>query len=107
MLDLLASTAAVSVVLVLLALVGLALTVLPFVTATREAERRGLSAARAGTLTLVTVAVGLTSSLLVVRSDLPAPAALLPLLLCWAGPGALVGLSASRTRIGGRRGLHE
>ena len=106
MLDLLSSTAAVAVLLVLLSLAGLGLTVLPFVTATRTAERKGLSAVRAGTLTLAAVAAGLVGSLLLLRSDLPAPASLLPLALCWVVPGLLALLGAG-TRLGGRRGLHE
>ena len=107
MLDLISSTAAVSVLLVLLALAGLGVTVLPFVTATGTAERKGLSSARAGALTLAAVAVGLAASLLVVRSDLPTPYALLPLALCWVVPGALALLDGSRAGLGGRRGLHE
>ena len=92
---------------VLLALVGLALTVLPFATATRTAERKGLSTARAGAATLAAVAVGLAGALLVLRSDRPTTSALFPLLLCWVVPGALALLDERRTGLAGRRGLHE
>ena len=106
MLDLLSSTAAVSVLLVLLALAGLGLTVLPFVAATAVAERKGLSAARAGGLALLASALGLAAALLVLRSHLPTASALLPLGLGWAVPG-LLALPGSRARPAGRRGLHE
>ena len=107
MLDLLASTAAVTIVLVLVGLAGLALTVLPFVSATRTAERSGRSAARAGSVTVLAVAAGLAGSSLVLRGDLPAAAALLPLLLCWVVPAAVALPGVGGTRLGGRRGLHE
>lgn len=106
MLDLLASTAALLVVLALLALVGIGLTVLPFVVAADLAERRGLSVPRAGTLTLVAVGVALAGVVLVLRGDRPSMLALLPLLLTWLVPGALL-LLRGPGRVGGRRGLHE
>lgn len=106
MLDLLASTAALLVVLALVALVGIGLSVVPFVVAGDLAERRGLSVPRAGALTLLAVGVGLAGALLVLRGDAPPAYALLPLTLCWAVPGALL-LLAGPGRLGGRRGLHE
>ena len=69
MLDLLASTAALLVVLALLAAAGVGVTVLPFVVAGDLAEGRGLSVPRAGTLTLLAVGAGLLGALLVLRSE--------------------------------------
>ena len=105
MLDLLASTAALTVVLALGALAATGVTVLPFVVAGDLAERRRLSVPRAGALALVGVGAGLLGVLVVLRGDLPPVYALVPLPLCWAVPAAL--LLVRPGRVGGRRGLHE
>lgn len=95
-----------TVVVVLLLSAGLAvlvgLTVVPFVRAVDLAERRGASPAWAGALTLATIGAGLLLALLVLRSDLPTPLVLVPLLLCWAVPVALTAGAAA-----GSRGAHE
>ena len=106
MLDLLAATAALFVVVSLALLVLLGLTVVPFVVATDAAEARGRSAERTGLLALVGVGLGLALAYLVHRSDLPAPAALLPLLLCWAVPLA-VRLGVAPAAVLGRRAAHQ
>lgn len=106
MLDLLSATAALSVLvsLLLLALVGL--TVVPFVVACDAAEARGRAPERAGALALAGVGLGLALAVLVQRSDLPTPAALLPLLLCWAVPLA-VRLGLAPAAVLGRRAVHQ
>ncbi|MCW2607607.1 MAG: hypothetical protein JWO60_2300 [Frankiales bacterium] len=103
MLDLLTATAVVvALVAVVLALV-VGLTVLPFVRAVDLADGSGGSPARAGALTLGTAGLGLLLALLVLRSELPRPVLLVPLLLCWSVPVVL----ALARRAPGGRGAHE
>ncbi len=108
MLDLLLAAVAfpliVAVGLVLLAAVTLA----PFVVALQMAETRAFSATRWGAFALVACGLGLLLALVFYRSDsVPSAAALLPLVLTWAGPGALWLLTGEEAAIGGRAGAHE
>lgn len=108
MLDLLLAAVAfpliVAVGLVLLAAVTLA----PFVVALQMAETRAFSTTRWGAFALVACGLGLLLALVFYRSDsVPSAAALLPLVLTWAGPGALWLLTGEEAAIGGRAGAHE
>lgn len=108
MLDLLLAAVSLSLICALgLALLA-AVTLAPFVVALQMADARAFSAARWGTVTLAGSLLGLAVALLVYRSgSLANIAALLPLLLTWAGPGALWLLSGEEALIGGRAGAHE
>ena len=99
-------------VFALLVALGLALlaavTLVPFVVALRMADARRFSTTRWGAVTIVASLVGLGLALLFVRSDtLPSIAALLPLTVTWAGPGALWLLTGEEELVGGRAGRHE
>jgi hypothetical protein len=94
----------VALALALLAAVTLA----PFVVALQMADARGFPTGRWGVVALVSSLLGLALTLVFYRWDRVAPfAALLPLLLTWAGPGALALLSADDSEVGGRAGAHE
>ena len=94
----------VAVALALLAAVTLA----PFVLALQMAEARGFPTGRWGTVALAASLLGLALALVFYRWDrVPTLGALLPLLLTWAGPGALALLSADDAEVGGRAGAHE
>lgn len=107
MLDLLAATAVLLVMVAVLALAGLGLTVVPYVVALDMAQARRFSTARAGALALTGVLVGLAGAFLLYRSDLPTVLLLLPLGLCWLVPGALWLLDEGQVAVGGRQGAHE
>jgi hypothetical protein len=106
-LDLLAATAVLLLIVVLVVLAGLVLTVVPFVLAADLAEQRGRSTARAGLLAVAGIGLGLLGALLVRRTDLPGSLAVLPLLLCFAGPASQVVGGAGGDRVRGRAGSHE
>jgi hypothetical protein len=94
----------VALALALLAAVTLA----PFVVALQMADARGFPTGRWGVVALAASLLGLGLALVFYRSDRIQPlAALLPLLLTWAGPGALSLLSAQDAEVGGRAGAHE
>lgn len=96
----------------LIVAVGLALlsvvTLVPFVLALQMADARSFSPTRWGAVAAVGSLGGLVLALLFFRSDrMPTLAALLPLLLTWAGPGVLWLLSGEEAAVGGRRGRHQ
>ena len=94
----------IAVALALLAAVTLA----PFVLSLQMADRRGFPTGRWGVVALAGSLLGLGLALVFYRWDRVASvAALLPLLLTWAGPGALALLSAEDAEVGGRAGAHE
>lgn len=94
----------VTVALALLASV----TLVPFVVALRMADERAFSTTRWGAVALAGCAVGLLLALYVFRSDrVSGLAALLPLVVTWAGPAALWLLSGEEAAVGGRAGAHE
>ena len=108
MLDLLLA----AVVFPLLVALGLALlaavTLVPFVVALQMADSRRFSTTRWGAVALAASGVGLLLALVFYRSDsVPSAAALLPLILTWAGPGALWLLTGEEAVVGGRAGAHE
>lgn len=108
MIDLLLAAIAFPLIVAL----GLALlagvTLVPFVVALRMADARRFSSSRWGAVALAGSLLGLLLALVVARSDrLPDALALLPLLLTWAGPGALWLLSGEEALVGGRAGAHE
>ena len=108
MIDLLLAAVAFPVILGL----GLALlagvTLVPFVLALQMADSRRFSTARWGALALVGSLLGLALAFVFYRSDsVPNAAALLPLLLTWAGPGGLWLLTGEEAAVGGRAGAHE
>ena len=108
MLDLLLA----AVVFPLLVALGLALlaavTLVPFVVALQMADTRRFSTTRWGAVALVASVVGLLLALVFYRSDsVPSAAALLPLIITWAGPGALWLLTGEEVVVGGRAGAHE
>lgn len=107
MLDLLAATAVLLVIVAVGAAALVGMTVVPFVLATDLAEARRGSTARAGALALGGIAVGLGLAFAVVRSDLPSALVVLPLALCWAVPLALWLTGESEGRVVGRQGHHE
>lgn len=95
------------IVAVALALVS-ALTLVPFVLALRMADERAFSSTRWGAVALAGSLLGLLLALVVLRSDRVFDlAALLPLVLTWAGPGALWLLTGQEVAVGGRAGAHE
>ena len=107
MLDLLAATAALLVIVGVLALAGLGLTVVPFVVAGERPEARRVSTTRAGAATLVCIGAGLLGAFLVYRSALPVVVAALPLALCWLVPAVLALVDPLRLPFAGRAGRHE
>ena len=108
MLDLLLAAIGFPLIVALALAVLSALTLVPFVVALQMAERRGFPTGRWGAVALVASLLGLGLALLFSRSDrVPALAALLPLVLTWAGPGALSLLSEDDAEVGGRAGAHE
>ena len=108
MLDLLLAVAAAALLTaVALALLS-AVTLVPFVVALSLAERRGFSTGRWGAVTLAGAVTGLLLAGVLLTGDrVPAPLALLPLLLGWTGPVVLRLLSEQDTALGGRAGRHE
>lgn len=81
-----------------------ALTVVPFVLALQQADRRGASTARAGAVALVASLLGPVAALLLaLRTSAPAAVAALPLLVVAAGPV----LATAAPRWLGRRGRHQ
>ncbi len=106
LLGLLLGLLSLTVFVVLLCLVGVALTVAPFVAAVELAERRGYAAVRSGVVAAAGPAVGLLVMYAVHRADLSAVLYLPAVLLCWSVPGALL-LLAPGLAIGGRQGVHE
>jgi predicted ABC-type exoprotein transport system permease subunit len=96
----------------LIVAVGLALlaavTLVPFVVALQMAQARAFSTTRWGAVALAFIGVGLLLALVFSRSaSVPSAAALLPLVVTWAGPGALWLLTGEEAAIGGRAGAHE
>ena len=108
MLDLLLAAVAFPLIVALgLALLA-AVTLAPFVVALQMADQRAFSTGRWGAVAVVASLLGLALALLFYRSDrLPDLAAVLPLLLTWAGPGLLWLLSGEEAVVGGRAGAHE
>lgn len=108
MLDLLLAVAAAALLTALALALLSAVTLVPFVVALSLAERRRFSAGRWGSVTLAGAVGGLLLAGLLLSGDrVPAPVAVLPLLLGWTGPAALRLLSAQDTAVGGRAGRHE
>lgn len=107
MLDLLAATAVLLLIVAVLALAGLGLTVVPYVVALDLAQGRRFSTARSGALALGGVLVGLGGAFLLYRSDLPTVLVALPLAMTWAVPGVLWLLDERQALLGGRAGAHE
>lgn len=99
------SLLALLLIIALLCLVGVVVTVLPFVTTVDLAERRGFSPERWGAVTLVAIglAVGIGYAARTHGLLLLVPAALVP----WSVAALLALLAPLQTRIGGRLGLHE
>lgn len=108
MLDLLlAAVAFPLIVAVALALLA-AVTLVPFVVALQMADSRRFSTTRWGAVALLGSGVGLLLALVFYRSEsVPSAAALLPLVITWAGPGALWLLTGEEAVLGGRAGAHE
>ena len=108
MLDLLLAAVAFPLIVALGLVLLAAVTLVPFVLALQMAESRAFSTTRWGAFALVGCGVGLLLALVFYRSDsVPSAAALLPLVVTWAGPGALWLLTGEETAIGGRAGAHE
>lgn len=108
MLDLLLAAVAFPLIVALGLGLLAAVTLVPFVVALRMAEQRAFSAGRWGTVALAGSLVGLAGALAFLLSDrVPDPAAVLPLLLTWAGPGLLWLLTGEEAVVGGRAGAHE
>ena len=85
-----------------------AVTVLPLYVALNMADARGFSTTRWLVFAGLLVAAGVGYAyLLHSHTKVPTLLALLPLVLTWAGPGALWLLEAGQTRVGGRAGRHE
>ena len=85
-----------------------AVTLVPFVLALRMADSRSFPSLRWGAFALAGSLLGLLLALVVLRSERIADAAaVLPLVLTWAGPGALWLLTGEDAAIGGRAGAHE
>ena len=83
-------------------------TLAPWVVAMRMADDRAFSTTRWGTAALLASLAGLLLVLLLWRSDrADGVAVLLPLVVTWAGPGALWLLTGEEAVIGGRAGAHE
>ena len=108
MLDLLLAAVTFPLIVALgLALLA-AVTLVPFVVALQMAQTRSFSTGRWGTIAVVGSLVGLALAAVFFRSDrLPDVAAVLPLLVTWAGPGLLWLLSGEEAVVGGRAGAHE
>jgi hypothetical protein len=104
--ELLLSVAVLLLVVVVLGLVGLALTVVPFVQALEAAERRGLSTTRIGALALVGSGVGLLGALVASREGVPLVDVVAPLAVCWVVP-VVTALLPRGARRAGQRGAHE
>ena len=108
MLDLLLAAVAFPLIVALALALLAAVTLVPFVAALQMAQTRAFSTTRWGAFALVACAIGLLLALVFYRSDsVPSAAALLPLVLTWAGPGALWLLTGEEAAIGGRAGAHE
>jgi hypothetical protein len=105
--DLLLSLAVLLLVVVVVGLVGLALTVLPFVQALEAAERRGLSTTRTGALALAGSGAGLLGSFAAHRAGAPLLDVVAPLAVCWVVPVVAALLPPGAVRAAGRRGAHE
>lgn len=104
---LLAATGFALIVALVLALLSV-VTLVPFVLALRMADARRFSTTRWGAVSLADSLLGLLLALLIVRSSrVPDAAALLPLIVTWAGPGGLWLLTGDEVAIGGRAGAHE
>ena len=106
MTELLASTAAFTVVVALGLLVLSVLTLVPFVLAQRMAETRGFPTTRWGALTLAASVVGLGVVVLGLRGDRTPLIALTGVPVAYAGPLVLSLLEAGQ-RVGGRTGRHQ
>ena len=108
MLDLLLAALAFPLLVALgLALLSL-VTLVPFVLALQMADIRGFSSTRWGAVSLTGSLVALGLLLVFYRSDtIPTAAALLPLLLSFAGPAGLWLLTGEEAEVGGRAGRHE
>ena len=98
-------TFTVLVALVLAALV--AVTVLPVFVSLQMADSRRFSTARWFALSAGAVVVGLGYAYVLHKHGASRILQPLPLLLTWAGPGALWLLEERQVRIGGRAGRHE
>lgn len=107
MTGLLSSVAALLLIVVVVGLVVLALTVLPFVRALDAAERRGLSTTRVGALALVGSGVGLLGALVAHGGGAALVDTVAPLAVCWLVPVVTALLPPGAARPGGRRGTHE
>lgn len=108
MLDLLLAAVAFPLIVAFALALLAAVTLVPFVAALQMAETRRFSTARWGAIALVAIGLGLLLALVFYRSDsVPSAAALLPLVLTWAGPGALWLLTGEEALVGGRAGAHE
>ena len=106
MLELLAATAAFTVIVAVALAVLSAVTLLPFVVTLGLAEQRQFSAARWGTVALFGSVLALGVALQVVRSDRSIAWALIALPLAALGPGLLLMLTPGN-RVGGRTGRHQ
>lgn len=107
MVDLLVTTVLFTLLVALMVALLVAVTVLPVFVALQMADVRRFSAARWFAVSAGTVLTGLGYAYVLHGRDLPRPVQLLPLVLTWAGPGALWLLEANQTRFGGRAGRHE
>lgn len=107
MLDLAAAAAALLALAGVASLAALGLLVLPFVRACDAADQRGLSPFRAGAAVLLADGAALVGALLVLRRDVPAALAVVPLALPWAVAGAVRLVPTDRPTPAGRRGRHE
>lgn len=108
MLDLLLAAVAFPLIVAVLLVLLAAVTLVPFVVALQMADNRRFSTTRWGAVALVGSAVGLLLALVFYRSDsVPSAAALLPLVVTWAGPGALWLLTGEEAAVGGRAGAHQ
>jgi bacteriorhodopsin len=104
--DMLAAVLLVTLVLALLAGLGVALAVAPFVLGVDMAERRRFSTDRWGAVCLLGIAVALVWVFQVHHGDWPRPLHLLALVPAWAGPAVLAVLGPGQ-RAGGTQGAHE
>lgn len=104
---LLVTTVTFTLIVALGLVVLVAVTVLPVFVTLQMADARGFSTARWFAVSAVFVLLGLGYSYVLHNHDAPRFVQLLPLVLTWAGPGALWLLEASQSRYGGRAGAHE
>ncbi len=104
--DLVAATAAFTLIVAVGAAVAIAVTALPWLRAVEMAQSRQFSTARWGILSLAFSGCGLLLAALLARA-LPAGFAVLGLALCWAAPGVLWMLEPGQTMLGGRVGRHS